>query len=173
MVNLGGILGLRTTTTIERVRHLDVVECLAVALLVLVACLIPYQTEALVNPENYTATSPEDLTIEIIERQSVLEGDKEHNWLRARVLAVRKSQTGLKLGDVVEISYERDLELLRRIELWFEEKSKKQGWAGETPPYLPVAPEVGQKLRAYLRLTASGEFQTYEPAANQYSFEPI
>lgn len=141
-----------------------------IAFCVLIALALSHHAEALVNPELHTSASPEDLTIEILERRTEVEGSIESNWLRARVLTVRKSQSGLKAGDEIEISYGRDLDYLEEINKWFEEKSKG-GWAGETPPYPPGAPEVGQKVRAYLRLKTDGDGRSYAPAANQYSFK--
>jgi hypothetical protein len=144
-----------------------------IAFCVVIALALFHQAEALVNPEGYTSASPEDLTIEILEGRTEVEGSIETHWLRARVLAVHKSQSGLKPGDEIGISYGRDLEYLEEIDDWFEEKSKEPGWAGETPPYPPHAPAVGQKMRAYLKLKTDENPRSYQPAANQYSFEPL
>ena len=125
---------------------------------------------ALVNPEGYTANAPEKLKIEILENKIEKYGSVENIWLRVRVLTVYRSQSGLKAGAEIEISYTRDLDYLAKIEKWLEEKSRQPGWAGDTPPYPPHPPEVGHKVDAYLVLRRNDNQKTYYPAAKQYSF---
>lgn len=138
---------------------------------ILLAFAVASRAEALVNPRLHTAASPENLVIEILERQTESQGAVERNRLLARVVEVGRSKTGLKPGDEIAIIYERDLRRLEEIDKWFERKAREPGWAGETPDFLPSAPAAGKTVRAYLRLTAPGGQRSYEPAAGQYSFE--
>lgn len=150
-------------------------QSLAVAVILhtLLAFVLHGHASALVNPEIHTVASPENLVIEITDRQVTTEQSIERIWLRARILAVQASEARLKAGDEIEIIYRRDLNRLNEIEAWFEQKSREPGWAGETPPFSPAAPAQGQRVRAFLRAKTAAGGGGFEPAANQYSFEPL
>jgi hypothetical protein len=138
----------------------------------LVTLAAPRDAVALVNPEHSTGASPEDVTIEILESSVMEESGLELVFVRARVLTVQKSESGLVAGDEIEIVYARRLEQLEEIEQWFEEKARDPGWAGDTPRYPPAAPQQAQIVRAYLKRYERNEGLSYVPAADQYSFEP-
>lgn len=157
----------------EPIRWMIFSSYLLLAALVFVAMDKTDKARALVNPESHTAASPEDLTVEILDGKTKRQRDHEVITLRAKILNVGRSASGLKPGDLITISYDRDLEKVRYIERWFEKRAGEPGWAGETPQFLPPAPKTGRIFRAYLRLATGGESRSYEPAANQYSFQPL
>ena len=92
---------------------------------------------------------------------------------RARVLAVRRSATGVRVGDSILVRYDWDPADIER---------RRAQWDSRLPPagpqffYEPDPPAAGATIPAYLELGGipkeANVPRAFEPAARQYSFAP-
>lgn len=102
--------------------------------------------------------APESLVIKVLsvrtEEKKGLSYDKVSVVLRARVERVNRTGSGLRKGDVIQISYEQ-----RRNRTFIT-----------GPSAIPVL-KKGETVPAFLRKNGKGE--TYAPAAGGYSFREI
>lgn len=142
---------------------------LLLALLVLPAVRFGY---AAINPEAFKNNAPEILELRIEEAGR---GDKTSRiLLRARVLAVRKSAAGVRVGDTVLIRYTWDQEDILRRAAAHAAQPPRPG-----PQFLhePEPPAEGAKVLAHLAPAegpeVKGALRAFRPAAHQYSFTPL
>ena len=93
---------------------------------------------------------------------------------RSRVLAVRRSAAGVRVGDWILVRYPWDPVDIKRREAAY--------WSGPPPPgpqffYEPDPPAAGATILAYLVAEAAPKEadapRAFAPGARQYSFEPL
>ncbi len=142
------------------------------ALVAVCMCLIvlaPRVADAFVNPENFKH-GPERLVIKVAETTTKKVSTAIIVNLRAEVVSVKRSATGLKPGDPILIRYQRNLPTIKR-QMEKMVRQGESGWAGQQTLYQPQPPGTGDVVKAILRHFGDDNGRVYRPAAYQYSFE--
>ncbi len=127
---------------------------------------------AAINPEAFKNNAPEILELKI---EELGRGEKPSRiLLRARVIAVRKSAAGVRVGDTVLIRYTWHQEDILRRAAAHAAQPPRPG-----PQFLhePEPPAEGAKILAHLAPAEApevkGALRAFQPAAHQYSFAPL
>lgn len=160
-------LGEGTLLTMKSIRELFF------ALMSLALC--PSAVHAAINPDEFTKLQPEAIVIKVLESKTVDKGTELTTvTLKAKVLEVFQTASGLKPDDVIVIKYVQDHKRAKQESKEVEEKAKT-GWVGPQVLTFPEVLKVDEVRRAYLKKitdsSAAKDFKDYAPASSQYSFK--
>ena len=100
-------------------------------------------------------------------------GSHQGIYLAAKIVEVFRSDTSLKSGDLILITYQQNQARLKKERAAMEERAK-MGWVGPQIFYFPSVLKNGDVRVAHLGIVADDHTtgNVYAPQAHQYSFEP-
>ena len=140
------------------------------ALALVLAALAALGADAAIDPQAIRNVAPEELTIEVTASRYEQASDTSRVYLAARVIEVKRSDSGLEAGDAILIAYFYDHAGYKKRKA-AHRKQIERGMVGPQFMHMPGVPDRGRHA-AFLRRHEDGESggAVYAPAANQYSF---
>ncbi|MDZ4815017.1 MAG: hypothetical protein SGI71_01975 [Verrucomicrobiota bacterium] len=135
----------------------------------------PSAVQAAINPDEFTKSQPEKIVIKVLESKAVDKGAELTTvTLKAKVLEVIQTASGLKPDDVIVVKYVQDHKRVKQEAKELEKKAKT-GWVGPQIMTYPEVLKVEEVRLAYLKKItnsdAAKDFKDYAPTSSQYSFK--